>query len=297
MSERNNVSRFKSTAVLMVMLLVLLPGCEAVLALLEPEPAALPTAMSLPTPVEPTALPPVQVLVPEIISTRPHDATAFTQGFLLTDDGRLFESTGLNGQSSVREVNPQTGEVLRIQPVAEEYFAEGLALVGDRLIQLTWQSGVAFVYDRDSFELLETYSYNTEGWGLCYDAASDQLYMSDGSHLLYVRDPETFELRMTIPVLLDGDPVTMLNELECVDDAVYANVWQTDAIVEIDKATGRIRSVIDARALLTPDERASLTSSNAVLNGIAYDPQTGNFLITGKLYPVMWEVQFVPVGE
>jgi glutaminyl-peptide cyclotransferase len=241
----------------------------------------------LPIPTE--APPQAGVLIPKIISTRPHDTGAFTQGLLLYE-GRLFESTGLNGQSSLREVDPQTGEVLRKVDLPPEYFAEGLALVGDRLIQLTWQNGVAFVYQLETFEQVRTFSYDTEGWGLCYDGAD--LYMSDGSSLLYVRDPQTFEVKETVQVLYEGQPVTQLNELECVEDSVFANIWLTDMIVQIDKETGRIQNIINAEGLLTPEEQAQL-GSGATLNGIAFDESTGHFLITGKLFPKLWEVTLV----
>ncbi|MBC8100238.1 MAG: glutaminyl-peptide cyclotransferase [Armatimonadetes bacterium] len=254
-----------------LLLLVTTTACDALLGSL--------------TPAEP------QILIPTVLNAYPHDVNAFTQGLVLAD-GRLYESTGLFGQSTLREVDLTTGAVLRSVAVAPEYFAEGLALVDDRLIQLTWQSGIALIYDRDTFAPLGSYTYSGEGWGLCYDGA--QLYMSDGSSTLFIRDAQSFEIIRQVTVALDGQPVERLNELECVGDAIYANVWQTDAIVVIDKLTGRVRDVIDASTLLTPDERAQLTDGNAVLNGIAYDAERGHFYITGKLYPTLWEVAFTP---
>lgn len=234
----------------------------------------------------------VTYLVPQVISRRPHDTSAFTQGFVL-HEGRLFESTGQRGESTLREVDPLTGAVLRRYDVPEIYFAEGLALVDDRLIQITWQEGTAFVYDRDTFALEGTFSYTGEGWGLCYDGT--QLWMSDGSANLYARDPQTFELLRAVPVTLNGIPQTLLNELECVDGMIYANVWQFDTIVVIDPTTGMINTLIDARGLLTPEEIGSLPSGS-VLNGIAYDPDNDVFLITGKNWMWMFEVRFVTPG-
>lgn len=222
----------------------------------------------------------------EVLSTRPHDTSAFTQGLLLYD-GLLYESTGLVGSSTVREVNPATGEVLRRVDVPPPIFAEGLARVGARLIQLTWQNGVAFVYDLATFERTGEYRYSGEGWGLCYDG--QRLVMSDGSNQLFFRDAQTFDLLGQVNVLRDGQPVSRLNELECVGDQVYANVWQTDEIVDIERDTGRVLATIDASGLFAADERPR--SPDDVLNGIAYDPEKGTFLITGKRWPRLFEVR------
>lgn len=228
----------------------------------------------------------------KILSIRPHDPTAFTQG-LLIHNGFFYESTGLYGQSTLRKVDMQTGEVLQRIALAPEFFAEGLALVGERLIQLTWREQVAFVYDLETFERLETFTYIGDGWGLCYDAESDALYMSNGSHILTVRDPQTFEVRRQIEVILDDVPIRNLNELECVGDSIYANIWFSDQILRIDKQTGQITAIIEASNLLTPEERL-VAGHGAVLNGIAYDAETERFFITGKLWPWMFEVEFVP---
>ncbi|MCU0499023.1 MAG: glutaminyl-peptide cyclotransferase [Anaerolineae bacterium] len=232
-----------------------------------------------------------EILVPRVIREFPHDTAAFTQGLVFyPTEGTLYESTGLYGQSTLRQLNPETGEVIRSIPVAANYFAEGLALVDDRLIQLTWQEKEALVYDRVTFELLGTFPYETEGWGLCYDGI--ELYMSDGSSSLFVRDPQTFELRRTIPVTAAAAPVTQLNELECVGSYIYANVWLTDQIMRIDKTNGQVTAIIDASGLLTPEERNEL-GSGGTLNGIAFIPANNSFLITGKLFPKMFEVHFV----
>jgi len=228
----------------------------------------------------------VPTLEYRIIRQLPHDPGAYTQG-LLYHDGLLFESTGRHGSSSVRRVDPESGEVLASREVPEEYFGEGLALVGDRLIQLTWQSGVAFVYDVETLEGVGSYEYEGEGWGLCYDGQS--LFMSDGSDKLLRRDPQTFEVLEEIQVTKDGFPVWRLNELECVGEAIYANVYQTNDIVRIDKRTGQVTGRLDAYGLSVATRRT--TDPDAVLNGIAHDPSTGRFYMTGKLWPIMFEIE------
>lgn len=248
-----------------------------------PEPRAEPAATAA-VPAPATEREPERLRV-EVLSTRPHDAQAYTQG-LLWHGGRLYESTGNYGSSSLREVDPETGEVRRSLPVPPQYFAEGLARVDDRLIQLTWREGVAFVYSLATFEERGQLPYSGEGWGLCHDGR--RLVMSDGSDRLTFRDPATFESQGAVNVTLAGQPVFNLNELECVDGAVWANVWQTDEIVRIDPAGGQVTAVIDASGLLAPEERRSAD----VLNGIAWVPETKTFLITGKFWPKMFEVRF-----
>lgn len=236
--------------------------------------------------------------IPRIVDVFPHDTGAWTQGLLL-HDGLLYESTGLNGRSSLREVDPQTGEVLRQVDLDDAYFGEGLALVDDRLIQLTWRAEVAFIYDLETFEPIGTFSYEGEGWGLCYDGTS--LYMSNGSSTITERDPDSFEIIRSISVNDDSGPVANLNELECVNadeaherDVIYANVWQTDRIVVIDKETGDVLHTILADASLyrqfTPEERSAMD----VFNGIAYDPENRLFYITGKFWPRMFYVTLTP---
>lgn len=225
-----------------------------------------------------------------IVDTLPHDTAAFTQGFEISD-GRLFESTGLVGQSSIRELDLSSGEVIRQQAVSD-VFAEGLTIVDDTALQLTWQDGVAYRYDANTFDLIETYSYEGEGWGLCHDG--DQLVMSDGTPTLDFRDPESFELLSSIDVTLSGEPVAMLNELECVDGSVFANIWLSSLIIEIDPTTGNVIGVLNAATLLPPSVE---DVNGAVLNGIAYDPSDGTFLLTGKLWPSIFRVQIEPVPQ
>ncbi len=173
-----------------------------------------------------------------VVSRRPHDAAAFTQGLQLDGAGRLFESTGLYGRSTLREVDPLSGTVLRSVSLPDRLFAEGLALVDDRLVQLTWREGRARLWDADTFELLDTFRYEGEGWGLCLDG--QRLVMSDGSDVLTFRDPVTFEVEGSVQVDHAGYERLPINELECVAGAVWANLWQTDTIVRIDPHSGAI---------------------------------------------------------
>jgi glutamine cyclotransferase len=222
------------------------------------------------------------IVVPQIMQTLPHDASAFTQGLVL-DEGQIFESTVLNGQSSLRRVT-RDGQVQQSITLPDDEFGEGLALVGQRLVQLTWMNGIAHVYDQDSFELLEDFEYAGEGWGLCFDGA--RLVMSDGSDTLFFRDPDTFALLGSVPVRNDGVPVDNLNELECVGGAVFANVWLQDYILHIDPQTGEVLTQVDATLL----RKAETAPSAEALNGIAHDPVSGHFLLTGKLWSTVFEV-------
>ena len=224
----------------------------------------------------------------EVLRELSHERDAYTQG-LVWWDGVLFESTGREGESTLRRLDPRTGRVEQRIDIPPQYFGEGLSLVDRRLIMLTWRAQRAFSYDRDSFELLDTYRYRGEGWGLCYDG--DRLVMSDGSDRLTFRDPVTFEPIGEQRVRLRGQPLHELNELECVDGAVYANVWQTDFIVRIDPGSGRVTDYIDAAGLLRGADRLGAE----VLNGIAWDPGADTFYITGKWWPKMFEVRFVEV--
>ncbi len=222
----------------------------------------------------------------QVVQTYPHDPGAFTQGLVFAG-GRLFESTGLEGRSSVREVELATGKVLRRLDVPAPVFAEGLALVGTRLFQITWKHELAYTYDRDTFKKGPSFAYTGEGWGLCHDG--HDLVMSDGSARLSFRGPETFRQTREVTVRDEGRPVDQLNELECVGSQVYANVWMTDRIVRVDATTGRVTASIDASGLLNPAERYGTD----VLNGIAYDASNETFLITGKLWPRIFRVKFV----
>ena len=214
-----------------------------------------------------------------------HDPDAFTQG-LVFRDGLLYESTGLYGRSSVRIVDPATGHVLASAALDSRYFGEGLEVVGDRIVQLTWKEETAFIWDARTLELLGTYTYDGEGWGLC--AFDDRFVMSNGSSRLTFRNLDTFEAIGQVEVLLGGEPVDDLNELECVGDLVYANVWFSDELVVIDPDTGQVISRVDGTPLR---QRLSSTDGIDVLNGIAYDPEREVFYLTGKLWPDIFEVR------
>jgi glutamine cyclotransferase len=223
----------------------------------------------------------------QVLAEYPHDSEAFTQGLLL-QNGRLFESTGLYSKSSVREVDLETGNIERIKNLSGVYFGEGLAAYGNQLYQLTWQNGAVLIYDRDTFEQTGQANYSGQGWGLCQDG--QRFIMSNGSSSLFFRSLDTFESQGSIGVTLKGSPVRDLNELEYVDGYVYANVWKSDYIVQIDPGTGKVVGRIDASGLLSPEERRDAE----VLNGIAYNPDSETFLVTGKLWPKLFEVRFIP---
>jgi glutamine cyclotransferase len=226
----------------------------------------------------------------EVVNTYPHDRQAFTQG-LVYEDGYLYEGTGLRGHSSLRKVELETGEVVRKLDLSADLFGEGVTIFEDRIVQLTWQSNVGFVYgyDRGSFELLGEFGYPTEGWGITHDGK--RLIMSDGGPNLRFLDPETFEEIGRVEVL-DGDSqVVRLNELEYVDGEVFANVWQTDRIARIEPETGRVTGWIDLSGLLDEEDREIPVD---VLNGIAYDSEEDRLFVTGKLWPKLFEIEIVP---
>ncbi len=221
-----------------------------------------------------------------IVGSFPHDQEAYTQG-LLFHDGHLYESSGLYGSSSLRKVDPTSGNIVAETPLDSAYFAEGLALVGSELILLTWKEEVALVYDVETLTATREIEYTGEGWGLCYDGAS--LYMSNGSDTIVRRDPATFDVQQALPVTRSGVAISQLNELECVGDHIYANVYQTDRILQIEKGTGAVSGELNGLALATAGGRPR--DPAAVLNGIAYIPETDVFLMTGKLWPQMLAVK------
>lgn len=227
----------------------------------------------------------------EVVNTYPHDRGAFTQG-LLIHDGILYEGTGIKGRSSLRKVDLETGKVLKEHDIPGVYFGEGIAADGGRIVQLTWQSHKGFVYDRNTFELIKTFDYPTEGWGITYDGRD--FIMSDGSATLYFLDPESFGEVGRLEVYDDKGPVTRLNELEYVKGEVFANVWGSDRIARIDPKTGRVTGWIELGGLLSAADRKTPVD---VLNGIAYDDETGRFFVTGKLWPKIFEIKIVPRTE
>lgn len=224
----------------------------------------------------------------KIVHAYPHDHRAFTQGLLFTD-GVLYESTGLRGQSSLRKVELETGEVLQLRELPARFFGEGATAWGDKVIQLTWRSQVGLVYDRDGFEVVGQFNYPTEGWGLTHDGR--RLIMSDGTSTLYFLEPETFGETGRIVVYDEKGPVTRLNELEYVRGEVYANVWQTDRIARIDPGTGRVMGWIELNGLLSPEDRSAPVD---VLNGIAYDEKNDRLFVTGKWWPKLFEIEVIP---
>lgn len=226
----------------------------------------------------------------KIIRVYPHDPKAFTQGLVFLD-GSVYESTGLYGRSTLRRVDLASGQVERETRLPESFFGEGLAQVGQRLIQLTWKNHKALVWDLSTFHKQGEISYEGEGWGLCFDGR--QLVMSDGSDRLLLRNPTTFAREGEIRVRLSGQPLANLNELECVGDVVYANVWQDNHIARIDARTGIVTGWIDASGLLAMHEAQSAD----VINGIARMSTTGHLLITGKLWPHVYEVDLLPAGK
>ena len=222
-----------------------------------------------------------------IVRTYPHDPNAFTQGLQFLD-GVLYEGTGLNGRSSIRKVQLETGKVLQERAISPEYFGEGITVWKNDLLELTWQSHVAFVYEKATFEPKKRFSYPGEGWGLTHDGTN--LIMSDGSDELRVLDPATFAEKRRIKVTAAGSPLRNLNELESVKGEIFANIWQTDYVARIAPESGRVVAYIDLRGLLTPAERAKTD----VLNGIAYDAARDRLFVTGKLWPKLFEINVIP---
>jgi glutamine cyclotransferase len=220
----------------------------------------------------------------KVLDSYNHDPKAFTQG-LEIHANYLYEGTGLYGRSSLRKVDIQSGRVLNKIKLESEYFGEGITILNNKIYQLSWKENTAFVYDLD-FNLLKKFSYQGEGWGLTNNG--EQIIMSDGSQYLYYRDPETFEVLKKISVKNNKQPVKNLNELEYQEGFIYANIWQTDYIIKIDAQSGATAAYLDLSGILSTDYQGEID----VLNGIAYDPQAQNFLVTGKLWPKMYRIEF-----
>ncbi|MEJ2732218.1 MAG: glutaminyl-peptide cyclotransferase [Anaerolineae bacterium] len=251
---------------------------------------ASPSPTGSPPPVAAETTPPARGVLDysyQIVNVYPHDRGAFTQG-LVYEDGVFYEGTGLRGESTLRRVRPETGEVLQLYSLPARYFGEGITIWGERIIQLTWKAGLGFVYDKDSFELLGAFSYPTEGWGITHDGT--HLIMSDGTSVLHFWDPETYEEVGQVQVYDEFGPVVMLNELEYIQGQVYAHVWQTDLVVIIDPQTGRVTGRINLSGLLTPEDSAQPVD---VLNGIAYDAEGDRYFVTGKKWPKLFEIELV----
>ncbi len=228
------------------------------------------------------------VLTYKVIRVYPHDPQAFTQG-LVIDQGVLYEGTGRYGRSSLRRVDLATGNVLQFHDLPASFFGEGITVFGAQIIQLTWRSRLGFVYDKEQFTLLQQFSYPSEGWGITHDGR--RLIMSDGTAILSFLDPKRLVEVRRIHVHDHAGPVMRLNELEYVQGAIYANVWQTDRIARIDPQTGRVTAWIDLTGLLSPQDRQQPVD---VLNGIAYDAERNRLFVTGKLWPKLFEIEIVP---
>jgi glutamine cyclotransferase len=223
-----------------------------------------------------------------IVHVYPHDENAFTEG-LLIDNGVLYESTGLYDNSSLRRVELETGEILQLYALPNQYFGEGITVFDDKIIQLTYQSHIGFVYDKTSFDLLQNFSYSTEGWGITTDGS--RLIMSDGTSTLYFLDPETFQKIGQVEVH-DNGTVTRLNELEYVKGKVYANIWLEEKIAIINPQTGQVEGWINLSGL----QNMGNQDPEAVLNGIAYDAASDRLFVTGKLWSQLYEIELTPEG-
>jgi glutamine cyclotransferase len=245
---------------------------------------------NLPESPVPTGSDAIPVYTYNIVNTYPHDRNAFTQG-LVFENGVLYEGTGRFGRSTLRRVELETGEVLQIHELPAQFFGEGITIYGSKVIQLTWQSNVGFVYDKNSFELLQEFNYSTEGWGITHDGK--RLIMSDGTSTLHFLDPQTFEGIGQLGVFDNDGPVNRLNELEYVQGEIYANVWQTDRIARIAPGTGQVIGWIELGGLLSPEDHSESVS---VLNGIAYDAENDRLFVTGKLWPKLFEIELISPG-
>lgn len=295
------VISLKRLSGLLIIAALALPACR-------PAPSPAPTeapppvqasAPAVSAPVSPAISPVATVKLPppatrhytyKVVNTYPHDRQAFTQGLIFQDD-IFYEGTGLKGQSSLRKVNRQTGEVLQQTNLPPTLFGEGITIWGDKLYQLTWQSNLGFVYNKNTFERLSDFHYPTEGWGITQDG--QKLIMSDGTDTLYFWDPETLKEIGRVQVFDDAGPVIRLNELEYVNGEVFANVWQTDQVARIDPQTGRVLAWIDLSGLLSA---ADINGHQVdVLNGIAYDAGSGRLFVTGKWWPKVFEIELVAV--
>ncbi len=222
-----------------------------------------------------------------VVHTYPHDSKAFTQGLIYLN-GHLYESTGLRGRSSLREEDLATGRIIKFQMLSNRYFGEGLTNWHNELIQLTWTSHVALVYDLKTFRFIRSFPCPWEGWGLTQDGKN--LILSDGSATLHFLDPSTFKQVRSIKVTDNGKPVTQLNELEYIHGQIYANIWHSNRIARISPVSGNVLGYIDLKGLLPP---GSVSDSEAVLNGIAYDATHNRLFVTGKLWPKLFEIDVI----
>jgi glutamine cyclotransferase len=279
--------------------MIFLPGTGQPAAITPSRPTVTAaTATPTPTPaVSPIATPESRPVVTPVVytytvvNTYPHDPAAFTQGLIYLDD-IFYEGTGRHAQSTLRQVAVESGRVLKSKSLPDDQFGEGITVWGDRLFQLTWKNQVGYIYHKDTFERLGTFTYPTEGWGITHDG--EKLIMSDGSDTLYFWNPDTLAEVGRVRVYDANGPVARLNELEYIDGEVWANIWQTDRIARIDPATGQVRGWVDLSNLLPPEDRRGDKPVD-VLNGIAYDAKTGRLFVTGKLWPKVFEIEVQPM--
>uniref|UniRef100_UPI004057A4E5 glutaminyl-peptide cyclotransferase n=1 Tax=Candidatus Electronema sp. TaxID=2698783 RepID=UPI004057A4E5 len=232
---------------------------------------------------------PPEQLAAVAVQEYPHDPNAFTQG-LVWDQGKIYEGTGLHGRSSLRQVELATGKTLRQLDYGPQFFAEGVTVFGGSVYQLTWRNGVVFQYDQDSFALRKVWPWPREGWGITHDGSS--LIVSDGSATLYFLSPDDLSERRRLTVRDQGQDIDRLNELEYIDGLIYANIWQECRIALIRPDSGAVAAWLDAAELCA---RMRQDDSNAVLNGIMRDPDSGRIFLTGKLWPKLFEVKAEPV--
>ena len=255
--------------------------------------------MACTDPTNPVEAPPENIpeYTYEVVNAFPHDPSAFTQGLVVEDSvfyegtggNQFYRGTGGNRESTLRKVKIETGDVIQIHRLSSILFGEGITIFNNRIYQLTWKSNTGIVYDKDTFEDLRSFSYPTEGWGLTHDGK--QFIMSDGTPILYLRDPVTFEETGRRAVLANGVAIDDLNELEYVKGEIFANVWQTNRIARINPSNGRVVGWIDLTGLMDPEE---LEDDDAVLNGIAYDSKSDRLFVTGKLWPKIFEIKILP---
>ena len=259
-----------------------------------PRPSIVPLALFLlflsPQPLGAEISRPAEELEVEILRTLPHNSSSFTQGLEVLGES-ILESSGLYGQSSLSEIDSQNGEVIRQISIDESLFGEGITVKGESIIMLTWRAGVALEINISSFSIIGNFSFEGEGWGICFNG--EHLIMTNGTSELSFRDPESFEIEFIVTVTWDGEPVSNLNELECVDDIVYANVWMEDVILGIDPTSGQVEFYVSPISIT----KTQGNSTEEVLNGIAFDQSSGGFWITGKNWTEIYLVNFSDSGE
>ncbi|WP_455277742.1 glutaminyl-peptide cyclotransferase [[Eubacterium] cellulosolvens] len=227
---------------------------------------------------------PIQINNCIIVNAYPHDQNAYTQG-LVFDNGYLYEGTGLYGNSTLRKVDLDTGRIIKIRELPDEIFGEGITVYDNRIIQLTWRSNIGYIYDKESFKLLEVFNYSIDGWGITHNGSN--IIISNGTSTLHIFDPKTFKKIGEIEVFDDKGPVSNINELEYVKGEIYANIWKTERIARIDPETGQVLGWIELEGLMPDFPR----NSEAVFNGIAYDAEQDRLFVTGKLFPKIFEIE------